>query len=88
MTNYFTRIINLINSMKGCGEATSEVKIIEVVFRTLALKFHHIGVTIEELKNLENLRWNSSKARWRHVDQALLVYVFKKMCWQRERQQE
>lgn len=47
--DYFTRLGTLINYMRNCGDVITYGVVIENVFRTLAIKFDHIVVTIKEI---------------------------------------
>lgn len=98
VADYFTRIVSITNSMKGCGETISKGKIIEKVLRTLPPKFDHIVVAIEESKDLETLKveelQGSLKAHEqrliersveRPADQALVAHVSRKGGGEKEK---
>ena len=53
---YFTRVVTVSNELKRNGEELNEVRIIEKIFRSIDSKFDHIVVTIEETKDLEDMK--------------------------------
>ncbi|XP_019451905.1 PREDICTED: uncharacterized protein LOC109354003 [Lupinus angustifolius] len=55
ISEYFTRIRALTNLMRSCGEQLIEQGIVEKILRTLAAKFDHVVVDIEESKDMELL---------------------------------
>jgi hypothetical protein len=56
ISNYFTRLVTLTNQMKNCGSNLEEQETVEKVLRTLTSKFDHIVVTIEETKDLSEVK--------------------------------
>jgi CII-binding regulator of phage lambda lysogenization HflD len=56
ISNYFSRLVTLTNQMKNCGETLSDQTIVEKILKTLPSKFNHIVVTIEETKDLSELK--------------------------------
>jgi hypothetical protein len=56
VSDYFSRLVTLTNQMKNCGYALTNQTIIEKILRTLPSKFDHIVVTIEETKDLSELK--------------------------------
>lgn len=52
VADYFNQVLTLTNLMAGCGEKLSDQTIIEKILCTLAPRFDHIVVAIEESKNL------------------------------------
>ncbi|RDX97110.1 hypothetical protein CR513_20158, partial [Mucuna pruriens] len=52
IADYFNRIQVVTKSMRACGEAMVDSKIMEKVLRTLTLNFDHIIVAIESQKIL------------------------------------
>ncbi|XP_057432315.1 uncharacterized protein LOC130725076 [Lotus japonicus] len=56
ISDYFSRILSLINLMKGCGESMTDLQDVEKVLRTLTSRFDHVVVAIEESKDLEKLK--------------------------------
>ncbi|GAU43786.1 hypothetical protein TSUD_378110 [Trifolium subterraneum] len=56
VAEYFTRVETLTNQMKNCGSTLSEEKMVEKVLRTLTHKFDHIVVTIEQTKDLSEIK--------------------------------
>ncbi|KAK2381647.1 hypothetical protein QL285_069238 [Trifolium repens] len=53
---YFTRLVTLTNQMKNCGSNLEEQETVEKVLRTLTSRFDHIVVTIEETKDLSEVK--------------------------------
>ena len=47
IADYFTRVLNLADQMKSCGEK---------IMRTLIPSFDHIIVAIEESKDVESMK--------------------------------
>ncbi|GAU45892.1 hypothetical protein TSUD_24940 [Trifolium subterraneum] len=56
VAEYFTRVETLTNQMKNCGSTLSEEEMVEKVLRTLTHKFDHIVVTIEQTKDLSEIK--------------------------------
>ncbi|KAK2442743.1 putative mitochondrial protein [Trifolium repens] len=56
ISDYFTRLVTLTNQMKNCGSNLEEQETVEKVLRTLTSKFDHIVVTIEETKDLSEVK--------------------------------
>ncbi|PNX57137.1 hypothetical protein L195_g058543, partial [Trifolium pratense] len=56
VADYFTRLVTLTNQMKNCGNTLEEQEKVEKVLRTLTSKFDHIVVTIEETKDLSEVK--------------------------------
>ncbi|CAJ2663346.1 unnamed protein product [Trifolium pratense] len=56
IADYFTRVVTLTNQMKNCGSNLAEQETVEKVLRTLTSKFEHIVVTIEETKDLSEIK--------------------------------
>ncbi|GAU24928.1 hypothetical protein TSUD_311630 [Trifolium subterraneum] len=56
VSEYFTRVETLTNQMKNCGSTLSEEEMVEKVLRTLTHKFDHIVVTIEQTKDLSEIK--------------------------------
>ncbi|GAU20399.1 hypothetical protein TSUD_12170 [Trifolium subterraneum] len=56
VAEYFTRVETLTNQMKNCGITLSEEEMVEKVLRTLTHKFDHIVVTIEQTKDLSEIK--------------------------------
>ncbi|KAK2388142.1 hypothetical protein QL285_061854 [Trifolium repens] len=56
IADYFTRLVTFTNQMKNCGGNLGEQETVENVLRTLTSKFDHIVVTIEETKDLSEVK--------------------------------
>ncbi|GAU46224.1 hypothetical protein TSUD_374700 [Trifolium subterraneum] len=56
IADYFTRVVTLGNRMKNCGSTLSEEEIVEKILRTLTHKYDHIMVTIEQTKDLSEIK--------------------------------
>ncbi|PNX80880.1 hypothetical protein L195_g036892, partial [Trifolium pratense] len=56
VADYFTRLVTHTNQMKNCGSNLAEEELVEKVLRTLTSKFEHIVVTIEEKKDLSEIK--------------------------------
>ncbi|WJX93643.1 hypothetical protein P8452_75143 [Trifolium repens] len=56
VADYFTRLVTLTNQMKNCGGNLDEQETVENILRTLTSKFEHIVVTIEETKDLSEIK--------------------------------
>ncbi|CAL0320942.1 unnamed protein product [Lupinus luteus] len=56
VADFFNRVIDITNQMKASGETITDQTIVEKILRTLAPRFDHIVVAIEESKNLAILK--------------------------------
>ncbi|GAU33702.1 hypothetical protein TSUD_148530 [Trifolium subterraneum] len=56
ISEYFTRVETLTNQMMNCGSTLNEEEMVEKVLRTLTHKFDHIVVTIEQTKDLSEIK--------------------------------
>ncbi|KAG6509698.1 hypothetical protein ZIOFF_027698 [Zingiber officinale] len=50
--DYFSRIMEILNQLKSCGEVVPDQKIMEKILRSLPQKFEHVVTVIEEMKDL------------------------------------
>jgi hypothetical protein len=55
-SEYFNRITQVSNAMKGCGETVTDHNIVSKIMRTLSYKFDAIVVAIEESKDLSTMK--------------------------------
>lgn len=55
VTNFFTRVTKLVNQIKMYGEVLTSKFIGPKILRSLAPKFSHVVVAIEESKNLSSM---------------------------------
>ena len=53
--DYFSQLLVIVNHLKSNGESIQDVHVVEKILRSLANKFDHVRVVIEESKNLEIL---------------------------------
>lgn len=52
MQDYITRVIELVNQMRGLGHTNSEVMVVGKVLRSLGAKYNYIMMAIEESKSV------------------------------------
>jgi hypothetical protein len=52
VTDFFTKVTRLVNQIKNCGEVITTKAVVAKILRSLAPKFDHLVVAIEEAKDL------------------------------------
>ena len=88
---YISKLINLVNQMKACGEAMTDQQIVEKIMRTLSSRFDFIVVAIQKSKDVKTLKIEelqssleahelmvSERNSERSIQQALQVQTIKK----------
>lgn len=58
VTDYFSRVMLMVNSMLNYGKDMPDVKIVEKILRTLTETFNYIVCSIEESKDINLLSVN------------------------------
>lgn len=56
VSEFFSRVVLLINQMKACGESNNNLQKIEKVLRSLTASFDYTVVSIEEYKNVAEIK--------------------------------
>jgi len=54
--DYFSFVLAITNQMKICGETLSDKSVMEKIMRTLPSQFDHLVITIEETKDLNEMK--------------------------------
>lgn len=62
VSEFFTRVVSLTNQMKAHGESINNLQKIEKVLRSLTTNFDYIVVSIEESKNLSEMKLEELQA--------------------------
>ncbi|XP_062075601.1 uncharacterized protein LOC133779686 [Humulus lupulus] len=55
ISDYFSRVLAIVNQLRRNGEDVSEVKVIEKILRTVTPTFEYIATNIEDNKDLETM---------------------------------
>ncbi|XP_052198348.1 uncharacterized protein LOC127805637 [Diospyros lotus] len=55
VSDYYSRLIAIVNQMKRNGEKLEDVRVMEKILRSLTHNFEHVVTAIEESKNLETM---------------------------------
>ena len=55
ISDYFSQLLVIVNHLKSNGRRIEDVHVVEKILRSLANKFEHVVVAIEESKDLETL---------------------------------
>lgn len=56
IVKHFTRVQSMKNQMQSCGETLTNESIVEKLLRSLAARFDHVNVEIEESKDLSTMK--------------------------------
>jgi len=56
ISEYISKLINLVNQMKACSETITDQQIVEKIMRTLSSRFDFIVVAIQESKDVKTLK--------------------------------
>ena len=55
ISDYFSQLLVIVNRLKSNGRSIEDARVVEKILRSLADKFEHVVVAIEESKDLETL---------------------------------
>lgn len=62
VSEFFSHVVLLMNQMKACGELITDLQKIKKVLRSLSTNFDYIVVSIEESKNLVEMKVEELRA--------------------------
>ncbi|KAH9697695.1 hypothetical protein KPL71_023716 [Citrus sinensis] len=71
ISDYFTRVVTVSNELKRNDEELKEVRIIEKILRSVDSKFDHIVVTIDEIRDLEDMTIEQLQGRLQAYEEKL-----------------
>ena len=55
ISDYFTRVLTVVNPMKTLGETIPNVNVVEKIHLSFNTKFNHLVVAMKESKDLETM---------------------------------
>ncbi|XP_052726792.1 uncharacterized protein LOC108334426 isoform X1 [Vigna angularis] len=56
VSEFFSKILSIVNQMKSCGDTVTDLMVIEKIMRSLPSTFDHIVVAIKESRDLGKLK--------------------------------
>jgi len=56
VSDYFSKMTEIVNLMKNCGENISDQMVVEKVLRSLSEKFDFIVIAIQEAKDVKTMK--------------------------------
>lgn len=57
--DYCSRVVSIVNQIRGLGYKLSAEEVVAKVFRSLHPKFDFVAVAIEEMKDIQHSHWMS-----------------------------
>lgn len=55
VSDFSSRVSEIVNQIKGCGDVIEENRVVQKVLRSLPPKFYHVAASIEESKDLSKM---------------------------------